>query len=237
MAERCLHPYHLPGFTIGGLSHLMTNTSLPLARIREIEQTGLRAGLPLMQLAGTAIAQFVLNVIQPKGNILVLAGPGNNGGDALVAATALRQAGRLIDVWMPITTNLPADAEHALQVWFKQGGQMIEQLPDQKPALVLDGLFGIGLNRPLGSPWQDTIDAVNQWGVPVLAIDIPSGLEADTGKHLGRPIRATWTLSFIAPTQALFSQSGRALAGEILVEQLGLDGLGMALPQPTRSGA
>ena len=215
----------------------MKNISLPLARIREIEQAGLHAGLPLMQLAGTAIAKFVLSVIQPKVNILVLAGPGNNGGDALVAATALRQAGQLVDVWMPVTTNLPEDAEHALQVWFKQGGRVIEQLPSQKPALVLDGLFGIGLNRPLGSPWQETIDVVNQWSVPVLSVDIPSGLEADTGKHLGRPIQATWTLSFIAPTQALFSESGKALAGEILVEQLGLNTQGQASPQPTRSGA
>ena len=64
--------------------------------------------------------------------------------------------------------------------------------------LVIDGLFGIGLNRPLGADWQALVDTVNRWGAPVLALDVPSGVDADTGVALGRPIQARWTLSFIA---------------------------------------
>ena len=196
---------------------------LPLARIREIEQAGLKARLPLMQRAGDALAEFVHQVIQPNGLILVLAGPGNNGGDALVAATALLKAGHAVDVCMPVTTGLPSDADQALKSWLATGGHVTNKLPDSKPKLVMDGLFVIGLNRTLGPPWQEVIDKVNEWRVPVLAIDIPSGLEADTGKHLGRPIRATWTMCFIAPTQAVYSLSGKAFAGKILHDRLGLD--------------
>ena len=196
---------------------------LPVSSIRSIEQSGLRSGLPLMAHAGHAVADFVIKVIRPHDQILVLAGLGNNGGDALVAASELKKRGLAVDVWMPVTTNLPADADQALKSWMKVGAEVHDVLPHLKPALVIDGLFGIGLNRPLGSPWQEAIDQVNVWNAPVLAIDIPSGLEADTGKHLGRPIRATWTMSFIAPTQALFSPTGKSLSGEVTVERLGLE--------------
>ena len=200
----------------------MDPTPLPLSRIREIEKAGIKAGLPLMQRAGNAIADVVHRRIRPSGDVLMLVGPGNNGGDALVAALALKQAGYAIIVWMPVETNLPPDAEEARQAWRHAGGEVTDKLPQYKPAFVVDGLFGIGLNRPIGSPWQEAIDTINQWNIPVLAVDIPSGLEADTGKHLGRPVRATWTVSFIAPTQALFSQSGKPMAGEIMIERLGL---------------
>lgn len=200
----------------------MNQTPLPLSRIREIEKAGISAGLPLMQRADKAIADFVQRTIQPSGEILMLVGPGNNGGDALVAALALKQAGYAITVWMPIETNLPPDAREAREAWKHAGGEVTDRLPRHQPALVVDGLFGIGLNRSLGSPWQEAIDTVNQWKIPVLAIDIPSGLEADTGKHLGRPVQATWTLSFIAPTHALFSRCGKLMAGEIMIERLGL---------------
>lgn len=194
-----------------------------LAKIRAVEQSGLDAGLPLMQRAGQAIADFVANMIRPKGEILVLAGPGNNGGDGLVAAGMLSQSGHSLFIWMPVTDPLPHDAHEALTSWMLAGGQVFDHLPGKKPALVIDGLFGIGLNRPLGSPWQEAIDTVNKWQVPVLSIDIPSGLEADTGSPLGRPILARWTLSLIAPTQALFSPSGKTFAGEVFVEHLGLN--------------
>ena len=199
-----------------------TTKPLMVAEIRAIEQSGLMAGLALMQRAGEAIADFVIKVIQPKGAILVLAGPGNNGGDGLVAANRLRQSGYPLFIWMPVTAHLPDDAQQALRSWMVAGGKVSGILPANKPALVIDGLFGIGLNRTLGSPWQEAIDTVNEWNIPVLSVDIPSGLEADTGNHLGRPIRATWTISMIAPTQALFSQSGKPFAGEVFVEHLGL---------------
>ena len=202
----------------------MRLTPLPLSEIRKIELRGLQAGLPLMQRAGQAVAHFVTQRLLPGASILVLAGPGNNGGDALVAAKQLKQALFIVRVVMPRTDTLPADARLALQGWHDAGGSLLAQLPLEKPDLVVDGLFGIGLNRPLASPWQEMIDTVNAWNVPVLAIDIPSGLEADTGRHLGRPIRATWTMSFIAPTLALFSQSCKALAGELTCETLGLSG-------------
>ena len=79
-----------------------------------------------------------------------------------------------------------------------RGGTLSALEPGFVPGLVIDGLFGIGLNRPLGADWQALVDTVNRWGAPVLALDVPSGVDADTGVALGRPIQARWTLSFIA---------------------------------------
>ena len=80
--------------------------------------------------------------------------------------------------------------------------------------LVIDGLFGIGLNRPLGADWQALVDTVNRWGAPVLALDVPSGVDADTGVALGRPIQARWTLSFIAGAGLELPGSGAGAIGE-----------------------
>ena len=84
-----------------------------------------------------------------------------------------------------------------------------------RAGLVIDGLFGIGLNRPLGADWQALVDTVNRWGAPVLALDVPSGVDADTGVALGRPIQARWTLSFIARARGLeLPGSGAGAIGE-----------------------
>ncbi|KCV65773.1 YjeF family N-terminal domain protein, partial [Bordetella bronchiseptica 99-R-0433] len=156
-----------------------------------------------------------------------LAGPGNNGGDALVAATLLRARGYRVAVVMPAgAARLPDDARHAWQGWRAAGGQARADLPADAPALVIDGLFGIGLARPLDGAWQGLIDQVNAWRAPVLALDVPSGLSADSGQPLGdppgRPVRATWTLSFIGVPAALRAPGAAAWCGEQHLSLLGL---------------
>ena len=153
-----------------------------------------------MPLAGAAAARFVAARIAPGTPVLALAGPGNNGGDALVAATVLRAMGHDVRVLLPAgPQKLPPDAARAYDGWVAAGGGTLSALePGFVPGLVIDGLFGIGLNRPLGADWQALVDTVNRWGAPVLALDVPSGVDADTGVALGRPIQARWTLSFIA---------------------------------------
>ena len=173
---------------------------LSVSRIREAERQALAAGRQLMPLAGAAAARFVAARIAPGTPVLALAGPGNNGGDALVAATVLRAMGHDVRVLLPAgPQKLPPDAARAYDGWVAAGGGTLSALePGFVPGLVIDGLFGIGLNRPLGADWQALVDTVNRWGAPVLALDVPSGVDADTGVALGRPIQARWTLSFIA---------------------------------------
>ena len=221
----------------------MSDRALTLEQIRCIERGALADGLPLMQRAGAAAAAFAQGHLAPGARILALAGPGNNGGDALVTARLLRARGYAVEVVLPADPGkFPRDAAEAYAQWREAGGVERKALPDiarggvpdpvadslpdlvadRLPDLVIDGLFGIGLSRRLGPDWQALVDAVNGWGCPILALDIPSGLEAQTGEALGRPIRATWTIAFIAPAQALLTPQGRAVAGECVCDRLGL---------------
>ncbi|MBV2161823.1 NAD(P)H-hydrate epimerase [Achromobacter denitrificans] len=199
-----------------------------VAQIRDAERQALAGGRRLMPLAGAAAARFVAARIPPGTPVLALAGPGNNGGDALEAATLLRAMGHDVRVLLPSgPQGLPADAARAHAGWVAAGGATLSALePGYRPGLVIDGLFGIGLNRPLSADWQALVDTVNAWGLPVLALDVPSGLDADTGAALGRPIQARWTLSFIARARGL-DQSGAA-AGAI--GESHLDTLGVTMP-------
>lgn len=201
-----------------------TCTALPIAAIRVLEKRGLEKGLPLMQRAGISAANFLHHRIKPASRVLVLVGPGNNGGDALVAAAELQKLGHTLTVVMPqAAPNAPTDAKQALMHWLVAAGTIVPDLPTNKPDAVIDGLFGIGLLRALGEPWTDVIQTINAWQVPVLALDIPSGLDADTGQALGAPIRATWTLSFIAPSLATSTDTGKQFCGECFVDDLDLN--------------
>ena len=209
--------------------------ALTLEQIRCIERGALAEGLPLMQRAGAAAAAFAEGRLAPGARIVALAGPGNNGGDALVTARLLRARGYAVEVVLPADPGkFPRDAAEAYAQWREAGGVERKALPDiarggvpdpvadSLPDLVIDGLFGIGLSRPLSPDWQALVDTVNGWGCPILALDIPSGLEAQTGEALGHPIRATWTIAFIAPAPALLTPQGRAVAGECVCDRLGL---------------
>ena len=176
-----------------------------------------------MHRAGSSAARFLHERLAPNSRILALIGPGNNGGDALVCATELAKLGHKLTAVMPLAApNAPADAKQALMHWLVAGGSVVPDLPTEAPDTVIDGLFGIGLSRSLEDPWAGVIKTVNDWHVPVLALDIPSGLDADTGLALGQPVCATWTLSFIAPNLATATKEGSKFCGECFVEDLDL---------------
>ncbi|QKH34104.1 NAD(P)H-hydrate epimerase [Achromobacter pestifer] len=201
------------------------SSSYSVARIRDAERQALAAGRRLMPLAGAAAARYAAARIRPGAVVLALAGPGNNGGDALEAAAGLRALGHDVRVLLPSgAQRLPADAARAYAGWLAAGGATWSELePGFVPGLVIDGLFGIGLNRPLGAGWQALVDTVNAWNVPVLALDVPSGIDADTGEALGRPIRARWTLSFIGRARGLERPGpGRDACGVSEVDTLGV---------------
>ena len=197
--------------------------AMSVAQIRELETSGFARGLPMMQRAGRAAAVFVHERTTLAQSIVALVGPGNNGGDALVAALELLKLGHNVSVVMPqASPNASNDAREALANWVASG-ETIEPHLSHQAEFVIDGLFGIGLSKPLEDPWQTTIDTVNTWQAPTLALDIPSGLHADTGQALGRPVRATWTLCFIAPNLACSNPQNTSLCGACFVEDLGID--------------
>lgn len=200
-----------------------------LAReVRQIEQRELsRSPRPdLMERAGLATAELARALLREKEKrILLFAGPGNNGGDALVAARHLKQW--WFDVAVVFTgdeSKLPDDAKAALKGWRESGGQTFAGAPEHfRPDLIVDGLFGIGLQRALDGPHAGLVDWINAQGRRVLALDIPSGLHADTGAILGHAVRAQHTLTFIGLKPGLLTLDGPDHAGEIHVDDLGLD--------------
>lgn len=210
------------------------------AEIREIER--LAAALPeppqLMEKAGLAAAEIARDKLLTQGRkrVLVLAGPGNNGGDAFIAARHLRSWQYEITlVFAGNRHDLSNDARRARDAWGAGGGEVVETIPPAEEwDTVIDGLFGIGLDlragRDLAEKYLALVNAVNAMKVPVLALDIPSGLGSDTGTIRGAAIRATITVAFIGLKPGLLTHRGPEHCGQIFVRSLDLDVLALKTP-------
>ena len=216
-----------------------------LAEIRAIEHAAMRMLAPgtLMQHAGQAAAKLALSLLSHatgERRILVLAGPGNNGGDALETAARLAHAGESVSVLLfADPTKQSADAQQALtrarqsRAAFVATARAAELLA-QRWSLVVDGLFGIGLTRPINGEIRAVIEQANRLDCKVLALDIPSGLDADSGNIVGQPgiaLHATETISFIADKPGLHTADGQDYAGDITVDALAIDPLLFTVPQ------
>lgn len=167
--------------------------------------------LPLMRRAGAAAALWAAELCDEScPNILVLAGPGNNGGDALETATLLLgQSFAVTVVLAALPESLPADAKAAHARLLSAGGKTEHRIPDQKTwGLIIDGMFGIGLRRAPEEPYASWIATVNSKKCPILALDCPSGLNADTGQAFSPTLQASHTLSFLGHKPGLFTADG-----------------------------
>ncbi len=197
------------------------------AEIRDIE-TRLLEGLQppgLMERAGLAAAEVARNVTASGGRVLIFAGPGNNGGDAFVVARHLKSWWYKVSVvFTGDAKKLSADARAAYAAWRASRGGIVEDVPaGQHWDLVIDGLFGIGLQRDLTGRHAEWVAAINALGAPVLALDAPSGLEADTGRVMGSAVRANHTATFIGLKPGLLTLDGPDHCGQIHLCTLGLD--------------
>jgi ADP-dependent NAD(P)H-hydrate dehydratase / NAD(P)H-hydrate epimerase len=181
------------------------------ASVRAMDRSAIdQAGIPgytLMQRAGEA-AFNVLRRHWPEARILaVLCGPGNNGGDGYVVARLARAAGLDVRVIAPAgARDLLGDAARAHADFTAAGGRTLALDADAFDGcdLAVDALLGTGIDRPLDDPYSGTIREVNRLQVPVLALDIPSGLHADTGEPQGLAVRATRTLALVALKSGYF---------------------------------
>jgi len=201
--------------------------------IRLLEQQVLEAGVAdLMERAGLAAAKLARELLAGKTSVLVIAGPGNNGGDALVAARHLKSWWfRVAVVLAGDAAKLPLDATNALQAWRAAGGEVLEAIPPAlKWDLVIDGLLGIGLARELSGRYLELVRAINRMNLPVLALDVPSGLDADAGQTFRAAVRASHTLTFIALKPGLLTAYGPDYCGQIHVDTLGLDPADLVKP-------
>jgi hydroxyethylthiazole kinase-like uncharacterized protein yjeF len=204
------------------------------ADIRRIEAatSAARPSPTLMERAGLAAAECARRMLGAGDRVLVLAGPGNNGGDAFVVARHLAGWWHTVDVvFTGDVARLPPDAAQAFEALRQTGITPVATLRDPiTHDLIVDGLFGIGLQRDLTGALADLVTRVNASGRSVLALDIPSGLDADTGRVLGCAIRAARTITFIATKPGLHTLDGPDHCGTIEIADLGLDAGAIAPP-------
>ena len=190
-----------------------------------IEEQGI-AGAELMERAGK-VAFDALREAWPRARrIAVLAGVGNNGGDAYVVARLAQAFGLEVRLWQVGDANkLKGDVLAMANVWREAGGETQAYktgLDLGGSDVVVDGLFGTGLNAELHGDWVDAVRAINDSHAGVLALDIPSGLHADTGCAMGCAVTAQLTVTFIALKQGLFTGEGPRYCGQVVYDDLRL---------------
>jgi len=179
------------------------------------------SGFTLMEAAGQAVAE-VASRMAGEGEILVVAGPGNNGGDGLVAAAWLRRTGRRVRVaLLGNRDSLAGDAALAAAAY---DGPLERLGPETNytAGLLIDALFGAGLTRELDGAQARAVRAMNASGAPILAVDLPSGIDGRTGEIRGVAIRATRTITFFRLKPGHLLLPGRTQCGEIEVARIGI---------------
>jgi hydroxyethylthiazole kinase-like uncharacterized protein yjeF len=195
-----------------------------VADLRAVERAA--AGDPLMERAGHAAAEVARDVLAgATPRVLVLAGPGNNGGDAFVLARWLKSWFYEVAVaFLGDAARLPEDAAAAHRAWLDAGGATLPEWPESDDwGLIVDGLFGIGLARPIEGVAAQWIVRANASNARILALDIPSGLNADTGIAYPPTIQADWTATFLALKPGLLTADGPDHCGAISTHSLGID--------------
>jgi ADP-dependent NAD(P)H-hydrate dehydratase / NAD(P)H-hydrate epimerase len=182
-------------------------------------------GYELMKRAGKVVFNYLQNTYPLAKSVLVCCGAGNNAGDGYVIAKLAHQAGLNVKVISLIDiSKLEGDAKTAWQDWNSLGHQLssFSDLLLQQTDVIVDALLGTGLQRPVEKEWAELIEAINHSAKPVISVDVPSGLCADTGAIAGHAIKASATLTFIGLKKGLFTHQAVDYCGEIIFDNLSL---------------
>src|SRR5262249_15452403 len=196
-------------------------TTAEMAEADRLTISGGVAGIELMENAGRAVADCVAARHRGGAKIIVVAGPGNNGGDGFVAARLLaeRYAVRLMLNGSP--DRLKGDAAIAAQRWT---GSVEKGEPERliDADAIVDALFGAGLDRPVDGTTPALIEAMNAAAAPVYAVDLPSGINGTTGAVMGAAVRATETVTFFRRKTGHLLLPGRIHCGQVTVADIGI---------------
>lgn len=196
-------------------------------QVRELDRIVIEEhGVPaytLMQRAGAGVFREICGLCVEQGSVLIVCGPGNNGGDGLVAASLCLEADiRVTTVLLGELASLSGAAREAADAYIARGGELKgwnESLLT-KAEIIVDAIFGTGLDRAISGEFARIIEQINASQIPVISADIPSGLHADTGDVLGVCVRAKTTVSFIGLKQGLFTGMGPEYVGQIIFDKL-----------------
>lgn len=210
------------------MSAYLTREQVRAIDKRAIEQLGIPSAI-LMENAGRGAAQ-VLESLGIRVRVVICCGKGNNGGDGLVIARHLANRGfDVLTLLFAPPEELSADAALQWNIVQKMGLPSLVNPDDAKLATILhraewvvDALFGTGLTGPLRAPFDRIVETINASGARVLAIDIPSGFDCDTGEPLGPTIRAEHTVTFVAPKLGYRNPASLAFTGRVHVVDIGI---------------
>jgi hydroxyethylthiazole kinase-like uncharacterized protein yjeF len=196
---------------------------LDVRRMAEADRLTVAAGTPaigLMENAGNAVA-YEIGRRWPPRHVIVLCGPGNNGGDGFVAARKLADAGWTVRLaLLGPRDHLAGAARHHAELWHGAVESLTPAALDGAE-LVVDAIFGAGLSRALEGPAAETLAAAAQRKLPIVAVDVPSGLMGDTGEVLGA-VAAVLTVTFFRKKPGHLLLPGRSLCGEVVVADIGI---------------
>jgi NAD(P)H-hydrate epimerase len=213
----------------------MTPFTLSRSDVRELDHRAIHEyGVPgavLMENAGRGAAELLLKLNPKRQEVLILCGPGNNGGDGFVMARHLQNAG--VDVGVMYLGKSPPKGDAGVHYTIAEKADLIGAFDVGRAAgladyvagikgWIVDAMFGTGLTRVLTSPYAEIVAAVNHIKQPVLAIDIPSGLDCDTGEPLGPTIKATHTATFVAMKKGFLNSKAKPWLGEVHVIEIGV---------------
>ncbi|KPJ68601.1 hypothetical protein AMJ44_06250 [candidate division WOR-1 bacterium DG_54_3] len=191
-----------------------------------------KLGIPsviLMENAGRSVAEEAMQMLRGKGSVAVVCGVGNNGGDGLVAARHLFNAGVKTSIYLiGKASSLKPDPKTNLNILKKMKQNIIQirlakDLKGVKKAdLIIDAIFGIGLSSEVREPYAGIIEYLNRSKKPILCVDVPSGLDADSGKILGKTVKANRTVTFVAAKKGFSKLDGPRVCGKIVVRDIGI---------------
>jgi hydroxyethylthiazole kinase-like uncharacterized protein yjeF len=197
-------------------------TPLEMGRADELTIAAGTSGIALMERAGLAVAEAVRRMVPLGARVAVMTGPGNNGGDGFVAARILADAGYIVRVGtlMP-RERLVGDAAVAAATWSGETKGLTPGIVEDTD-IIVDALFGAGLDRAIEGMAAQAIYAVNRARLPVLSVDLPSGINGLTGKVMGTAVEADETVTFFRMKPGHLLQPGRGFAGRITVADIGI---------------
>ena len=191
---------------------------------KTIERIGI-PGIVLMETAGSAIVRAIQRNYPDCQRIGILVGKGNNGGDGLVIARQLAHTGREVHIFLVSPADsFAGDAQINLQIAQNLGLPMedaVTAISQTRCELFVDAIFGTGLRRPVVGEIAEWIEKINRLPVPVIAVDLPSGLDADTGQLLGACVRADKTVTIGLPKRGLLLHPGAEFAGKLEIADIG----------------
>jgi ADP-dependent NAD(P)H-hydrate dehydratase / NAD(P)H-hydrate epimerase len=223
-----MQPPHIGKWAVGDYPWAMTNEILSVEQMYRADALAMASGAKgesLMEAAGWAVARAARRLL-PPGRIAILCGPGNNGGDGFVAARLLRRDGRSVRLaLLGERERLTGDAAVMAGRWAGRWAGRVEPLTTDSLAGcvgVIDALFGAGLARPLDGEARAVMEEIGRRGLPVIAVDVPSGVHGDSGAVLGIAPDCLATVTFFRPKPGHCLVPGRRKCGKVIVADIGI---------------